>query len=139
MAGEEILAEGLRAFQLRGRRGRPRGSGGTAKLLIADGEVLVDGEEAGTAPGLIEDIPRGSHIVEFRKYRYFPQSHKLDIVGLGQTQEIEVQLDPAWGLMQIHSEPAGAEVLVDGENFHVIRERETREDLIRGESIPEGL
>ena len=78
-------------------------------------EVLVDGQAAGTAPGLIEDIPRGSHIVEFRKYRYFPHSRNLDIVGLGQTQEVEVQLDPAWGLMQIHSEPAGAEVLVDGQ------------------------
>lgn len=30
-----------------------------------------------------------------------------------------------------------AEVLVDGDSFHVVRKRESREDLVRGESIPE--
>jgi len=30
-----------------------------------------------------------------------------------------------------------AEVLVDGDSFYVVRKRESREDLIRGESIPE--
>jgi diaminopimelate decarboxylase len=30
-----------------------------------------------------------------------------------------------------------AEVLVNGDQFHVVRERESREDLVRGESIPE--
>lgn len=35
--------------------------------------------------------------------------------------------------------PRGAEVLVRGERFAVVRTRETLEDLIRGESIPEDL
>jgi len=36
-----------------------------------------------------------------------------------------------------NSRPRAAEVLVCGSNYHVIRARETYEDLIRGESIPD--
>ena len=35
-----------------------------------------------------------------------------------------------------NSRPRAAEVLVDGRNFHVIRQRETLDDLIKGETIP---
>jgi diaminopimelate decarboxylase len=38
-----------------------------------------------------------------------------------------------------NSRPRAAEVLVDGDRFHVIRARESFEDLIRGEAIPEML
>jgi diaminopimelate decarboxylase len=38
-----------------------------------------------------------------------------------------------------NSHPKPPEVLVDGENYYVIRARETMDDLIRGESIPEIL
>jgi diaminopimelate decarboxylase len=38
-----------------------------------------------------------------------------------------------------NSRPRAAEVLVDGDRYHVIRERESYEDLIRGERIPEEI
>lgn len=38
-----------------------------------------------------------------------------------------------------NARPRAAEVLVDGDRFAVVRARETYEDLVRGESIPEGL
>ena len=38
-----------------------------------------------------------------------------------------------------NTRPRACEVLVDGKNFHVIRKRESYEDLIRGEKIPAGL
>jgi formylglycine-generating enzyme required for sulfatase activity len=83
---------------------------------VLDGiEVFIDGQAMGTAPGLIEDIPRGSHIVEFRKYRYFPLRMEMEIEGLGRTQSVEVALEPAWGQMQISSAPEGAEVFIDGQ------------------------
>jgi formylglycine-generating enzyme required for sulfatase activity len=88
------------------------------KLKVSSGldgiEVFIDGETAGAAPGLIEDIPRGPHIVEFRKYRYFPLRQEMDIEGLGRTQSVEVDLEPAWGQMQISSVPDDADVFVDG-------------------------
>jgi len=38
-----------------------------------------------------------------------------------------------------NTRPRPPEVLVDGDTFHVVREREALDDLIRGESIPEVL
>jgi len=38
-----------------------------------------------------------------------------------------------------NTRPRGAEVLVDGSSWHVVRARETLEDLLRGETIPESL
>jgi diaminopimelate decarboxylase len=40
---------------------------------------------------------------------------------------------------QYNGRPRGAEVLVRGDRFAVVRERESLEDLVRGESIPEDL
>jgi diaminopimelate decarboxylase len=38
-----------------------------------------------------------------------------------------------------NSHPRPPEVLVDGDKFHVVRQRETLDDLIRGETIPSAL
>jgi diaminopimelate decarboxylase len=38
-----------------------------------------------------------------------------------------------------NTRPRPAEVLVDGADFSVVRERETLEDLIRGERVPATL
>jgi diaminopimelate decarboxylase len=38
-----------------------------------------------------------------------------------------------------NSRPRAAEVLVDGATYHVVRRRETLEDLVRGETIPDFL
>ena len=38
-----------------------------------------------------------------------------------------------------NTRPRPPEVMVDGDNFYVVRERETLDDLIRGESIPAAL
>ena len=78
-------------------------------------EVFINGEAAGTAPGIVADIPRGTHIIEFRKYRYFPLQQEIEIEGLGRSQSMEVMLEPAWGQMQISSIPEGADVFIDGQ------------------------
>jgi diaminopimelate decarboxylase len=35
-----------------------------------------------------------------------------------------------------NTRPRPAEILVDGRNFYVVKERENLDDLIRGEKIP---
>ncbi len=40
---------------------------------------------------------------------------------------------------QYNGRPRAAEVLVRGDRFAVVRQRETLEDLLHGESIPEDL
>jgi diaminopimelate decarboxylase len=38
-----------------------------------------------------------------------------------------------------NTRPRPPEVLVDGDSFHIVRERESLEDLVRGEHIPAAL
>lgn len=78
-----------------------------------DISVVVDGEEAGRAPGLVENIAAGDRVIRFVKYRYFPLEKTLAIEGRGRTQSIEVALQPAWGWLELSSEPSGADILVD--------------------------
>ena len=76
-------------------------------------KVSVDSQSAGTVPGTIEGISRGSHQLEFNKYRYFPLLQEIDIDGLGKTQSLNISLLPAWGQMQFTTIPAGAELYID--------------------------
>ena len=76
-------------------------------------KVSVDSKSAGTVPGTIEGISRGSHQLEFNKYRYFPLLQEIDIDGLGKTQSLNISLLPAWGQMQFTTIPAGAELYID--------------------------
>ena len=78
-------------------------------------EFWLDGEFAGMVPGMIEDVTRGSHIIEFRKHRYFPHKQEVEVEGLGRTQELSFELQPAWGQMSFTSRPSGAVLSVDGE------------------------
>lgn len=80
---------------------------------LSDIEVFIDDQLAGTVPGTLEKISRGAHKLEFRKYRYFPLQQEVQIEGLGKTQAIDISLQPAWGHMEITSEPTGAELYID--------------------------
>jgi diaminopimelate decarboxylase len=61
-------------------------------------------------------------------------------LALEQGDLLAVQSAGAYGFTMssnYNSRPRAAEVMVDGAAFHVIRKRETIDDLIAGESIPE--
>ena len=57
-----------------------------------------------------------------------------------QTRALQLQdSGPSAALrMRVGGGAAQAEVMVDGDEVHLIRERESYEDLVRGERIPEG-
>jgi len=62
------------------------------------------------------------------------------LISLEQGELLAVMSAGAYGYCMAsnyNSRTRAAEVLVDGEEFYVIRERETLEDLVRGESMPE--
>lgn len=62
------------------------------------------------------------------------------IQALEQGELVAVMSAGAYGFSMssnYNSRPRVAEVMVDGNNFEVIRERETLEDLVRGERIPQ--
>lgn len=75
--------------------------------------VSIDDQPRGTVPGLIEGLSRGPHLLTLSKYRYFPESQQVDIRGLGETQELQISLRPAWGQMSFDSSPQQANFYVD--------------------------
>jgi formylglycine-generating enzyme required for sulfatase activity len=90
---------------------------GRIELLSDLDDVLVsiDGEPAGMAPGTVEEVSRGSHILEFAKHRYFDSKQEIEVEGLGKTETVDVVLEPAWGQMQFSTVPDGVELSIDGE------------------------
>ena len=80
----------------------------------AAARVTVDGKEAGNAPGEFE-LAAGKHSVAIAAERYQPFSADVDVEGLGKTQTFKPQLVPGWGVVTVTSEPAGAQLLVNGE------------------------
>lgn len=76
--------------------------------------VSVDGKALGEAPGEFTLAP-GKHSIAIAAERYQPFSGELDVVGEGKRQTFTPQLVPAWAEVTVSSEPAGARLLVDGE------------------------
>ena len=83
------------------------------KSDLTDMSVTIDGEAAGTVPGTLREISRGRHLFEFSKYRYFSQQQDIDIEGLGNTQSIDIALQPAWGELTLDTVPSGADLYID--------------------------
>ncbi len=80
----------------------------------AAARVSVDGKEVGNAPGEFE-LAAGRHSVAIAAERYQPFTADVDVEGLGKAQAFKPQLVPGWGVVNVTSEPAGAQLLVNGE------------------------
>lgn len=80
----------------------------------AQASVTVDGKVLGAAPGEFKVAP-GKHAIAIAAHRYQPFTGELEVVGEGKSQTFKPQLVPAWAEVTVSSEPAGARLLVDGE------------------------
>jgi len=83
-------------------------------VVPAEGVARIDGREAGKVPGVFE-LPAGSHTVVIDTERYLDFEAEVQVEGLGKLQKLEPQLTPAWALVSVTSDPAGAELRVGGE------------------------
>ncbi len=70
----------------------------------------------------------------FAQNRLFPPAKTGDILSIFSAGAYGFAMSSNY-----NSRPRAAEVLVNGDQYHVIRERETLEDLVRGEKIPDFL
>jgi hypothetical protein len=76
-------------------------------------EVFVDGVSRGMTPARVS-VPGGSHILELRG-RGVPRVIPLQVPAGGQvSQYLEFADTPTTGMLVVHSQPAGANVTVDG-------------------------
>ncbi len=83
--------------------------------LPVPGEVTVDGRAMGKAPGEF-DLPGGTHELRIHTERYLDYASKVRIAGYGKRQVIAPRLTPAWAVVRISTEPAGASVRIGGES-----------------------
>ncbi|MBB6095057.1 formylglycine-generating enzyme required for sulfatase activity [Povalibacter uvarum] len=79
-----------------------------------EAKLSIDGQEVGSAPGEFELQP-GTHTVAINAPRYQPFSGTVEVEGLGKKQVFTPALVAAWANVTITSEPAGAQVIVAGE------------------------
>lgn len=80
-------------------------------------EVRMDGESLGRTPLEDLEVPPGEHAFSVEAERYAPASFEVVVRGLGERQSIDVALSPLWAEVSIGSRPAGARVLLDGEDI----------------------
>ena len=77
-----------------------------------DYRVFVDDVPVPTNDG-VTGIAGGSRQLRIETDRYLPVTAQVDIVGLGEAQQLAYELQPAWADISINSEPAGAAVHID--------------------------
>ncbi|HET9693769.1 MAG TPA: PEGA domain-containing protein [Steroidobacteraceae bacterium] len=77
------------------------------------GRASIKGRDLGAVPGEIT-LPAGRHELVITAPRHQPYSAPIDVVGLDRRQVFVAKLVPAWAPVTVLTEPAGAQVLVDG-------------------------
>ncbi len=80
----------------------------------AGAAVTVDGKQVGQAPGEYE-LPAGRHRIDIAAARYQPFSADVEVEGAGKAQTFRPKLAPNWADVTVTSEPAGAQLFVNGE------------------------
>ena len=73
-------------------------------------ELLVDGEPVAVNAQSVAEIERGEHRLGVQTDWYLPVEVEIDVKGLGQLQQLELGLTPAWAEVRILSQPEGAQV-----------------------------
>lgn len=87
----------------------------TGENIMGGAQILLDNQDRGTVPALIDDIAAGQHQLEVDAPLYRALSQSVLIQGKSQTQTLTLTLEPAWAEYQINSQPAGASVFIDDE------------------------
>jgi formylglycine-generating enzyme required for sulfatase activity len=77
--------------------------------------VIIDEEVVGRTPLADQLVEAGSHTLRIEADRYLPAVQVLEVTGRNLPQQLTVELAPAWALVDIASQPAGASILTDGE------------------------
>lgn len=86
---------------------------GRLQVQSPAGRASVAGKDVGAVPGELR-LPAGRHELVIVAPRHLPYSAPVDIVGMDRRQTLVAKLVPAWAPVTVLTEPAGAQVTVDG-------------------------
>lgn len=82
---------------------------------VNEAKVFLDGIEQGLVPMKVNDIDAGKHQLSIVAERYFPYEQTIEIEGKDITQDLNVELIPAWAEVNFVSIPEAADIIVDDE------------------------
>jgi hypothetical protein len=77
--------------------------------------AFIDEKYIGTTPVTSPSLQPGRHSLRLQKEMYHDKSRQVTVTR-GETETVQVILEPAFGGLVIRSEPSGAEVLIDGKS-----------------------
>ncbi len=75
-----------------------------------DVEVLLDDQPVQLQDNIIKNLAAGQHQISVLSEKYFTYHDDIIIDGMDKTQNLTINLLPAWGKVSINSEPIGAQV-----------------------------
>lgn len=84
---------------------------------VTQATIFLDGIAQGLAPMTINDIDAGTHQIRIETERYFPYEQTIEIEGKDISQDLNLELVPAWADIEFVSSPEGAEIIVDDEDL----------------------
>ncbi len=111
-AGSDIAGNPAGADSPAAAATEPGPANATPENVDIEAEIFLDGAVVGKTPATLDNLAPGKHLMRLRAPRYFAESREIEIEGLDRTQNLTLSLKPAWGFLQLASEPSGAEVLV---------------------------
>ncbi|MGI9250114.1 MAG: PEGA domain-containing protein [Pseudohongiellaceae bacterium] len=82
---------------------------------LSGARVQIDGIDIGPTPLQAALIEPGTRQMRVSLERYLDHGSEIVIEGRSVEQSFTVNLQPAWAIVSLSTEPPGAEVLVDGE------------------------
>ena len=84
---------------------------------VAGARIFVDGQSIGTTPLHDVQVAAGEHRIRIDRERYLVQEQIVKIEGLGQKQQFEFVLAPAWAEVTLSTEPTGASVIIGDREY----------------------
>ena len=87
----------------------------TIEVLSLEGaRVQIDSVDIGVTPLVDVPVEAGKHEMLISRDRYLPAKEQIVVEGRSIRERFELELAPAWAVVSLVSEPAAAEVLIDG-------------------------
>ena len=85
-------------------------------LVLSDALIIIDGKERGRTPAADIAVKPGRRVLAVRAENYEELQLQVEVEGCRKLQKFDLALIPAWAEISLISDPARAEVFVDGQS-----------------------
>lgn len=113
-ATQKLVIEGVGKLQTLELALQPAWGTLTIMTLPDKARVRLDGQDAGETPVTLEAL-QGTHALEFLKQGWKPATRTIEVRAGQQATLPAIELERIDGTLELRSDPAGAQVLVNGQ------------------------